>query len=248
MATVSKYALIFKNRVLSFDQDVDLMDIICKAQQKNDFLTSDNELLFKYQQKSVHTSLASRRNTKKSKDIVVTHLKKSVYTSYIKDIYEEVTMYFSALLSEAALISHDSDKVNRLLGEHKIEINAKQLLTYTSLDELKKFVAERIIQLLELERSTILLIKKVCNKLDIEVEQNLIEEAIPYLEIRHKLVHAAGKADEIFQEKYDTIKCDQNCYIVLNKTLLKNAKSKITQLIMAIDKVAIEKGILSPNK
>lgn len=37
MAAISKYALTFQNRLISFEQDIELVDIICSAQDKRDF-------------------------------------------------------------------------------------------------------------------------------------------------------------------------------------------------------------------
>ena len=66
MPAISKYALIFKNRLQSFEEDLEMIDILCKAQKQNDLL-SDTDNLFKYMNPSVHKAIALRSNTQRSK-------------------------------------------------------------------------------------------------------------------------------------------------------------------------------------
>lgn len=246
MAGISKYALIFHNRVLSFDEDIELIDIICIAQNNNDFL-KDEEKLFAYLDPKKHKRIGARKKTEASKNIVVHHLKSTVYAAYIKDIFEELTAYLKNVMYEAALISKDATKAKRLLGEHRVSLVASDILQYNSLEELTLKITEQIIQALENERSTKDLIKKICNKIDLEVEEEIINKALPYLDLRHKLVHMDGKADEEFKSKYKNFKYDKDDYVKLNQQVISSAKSNISALVKAIDEAAISKEILSSN-
>ena len=246
MSTFSKYALIFHNRLLSFDQDIELVDIICKAQDAKDFL-KDETLLFSYLDVEKHTALNTRGATNKSREIVVKHLKATVFSAYIKDIYEELTSYLKSLLYEAALLAKDTSCARRILGEHKITIMASDILTYSNINDLILKVAEDILQALENERSTKELIKKIGHKTGISIEEQKLEVALPYLELRHKLVHTDGKIDSDFKSKYTMFICDKDDYVVLTYETILAAKTAIEDLILAIDNAAIEKGILSPN-
>lgn len=246
MPAVSKYALVFKNRLLSLDENIELADVICRANNKSDFL-NDEELLFKYMNPSDHKALATRSNTKTSKRIVVQHLRNSIYISYIKEVYEELSLYLKSLVKQAALVSKDKTSAYRLLGEQKITIQAKDILLYNDFEELIQFISEQIVQDLENERSTKALLSKICTKTNIVVEQKLIDEALPYLEIRHKFVHTDGCVDDDFKIRFPMFTYDKDNYIVLSKSSLQTAKNKITKLILAIDNDAIKKGILTPN-
>ena len=246
MPAVSKHALIFRNRVLSFDQDLELIDIICRAQRKDDFL-NDQEKLFKYLEDSKHLSLKTRSITLTSKKIVVNHLRKTVYSAYIKDLFEELTTYIKSLLYEAAAISKDESRARRLLGDQKITFSAAEILQYETLNDLIGKISENIIQSLENERSTKELILKVCKKIGLNVDDNIINNALPFLELRHKLVHMDGQVDTQFKKKYKMFKYDKNSYVVLNSQIAKNAKINISKLVEAIDIAAIGKGILKPN-
>ena len=246
MATVSKEALIFQNRIKSFDEDLEMVDILKIALRNNDLLKENNKL-FKYTDSRKHVQLCSRAVTDQSRNIIVYHLRKTVYSSYLKDLYEELTGYLKSLLTEAAKLSKDKTKAGRLLGEHNISIKAIDILQYSTIEDLTVYVAESIIQALENERSTKDLILKICRKTDISVSNEIIDSAMPYLDIRHKLVHTNGKLDDDFHTKYPQIECDEDSNVALNYSLIRKAKDSVTALVLAIDEKAIEKGILSPN-
>lgn len=246
MPSVSKYALRFQNRVNSFEEDIELVDIICTARNKNKFLVEKGKL-FKFIDEEKHPLLGARRAIGRNRTIVVNHLRGTVYSAYIKDIFEELTAYLKSLLYEAALLSKEKSKAQRLLGEHKVNFSATDILLYQSLDDLVMKIAEDIIQALESERSTKTLITKICNKIDLSVNKSKIEEALPYLELRHKLVHTDGKADDDFISSYPMFTYDEKKYITLNYSVILNAKEKITGLVLEMDEAAIQKGILSRN-
>ena len=109
MPAVSKYALIFQNRLISFEQDIDLVDIICSAQTQKDFLC-DEVKLFRHLDPEKHFSMNNSKVSDQSRKIIVNHLRNTVYSSFIQDIYEEMTGYIKSLIYEAALLSKDSSK------------------------------------------------------------------------------------------------------------------------------------------
>ena len=246
MPTISKYALIFKNRLQSFEEDLEIVDIFCKAINQGDLLP-DPDNLFKYMNPSIHKCIALRSNNQTSKKIVINHLRRTIYVSYVKDVYEELSLYLKSFVTQAALKSKDKESACRLLGDQKISLNAKDILQYHDINDLAKSIAEQIVQDLEKERSTKSLIIKICKKTGISVEQQIIDEAIPYLEIRHKFVHTDGIVDKQFKIDYPMFSYDKDNYITLNRNVLTQMKNKVNKLVVAIDTSAISQGILSSN-
>lgn len=246
MPSVSKCALIFKNRVLEFQQDIEIVDILCSAQRSEDLLNDENNL-FKYLNPNKHKSLLRRSANNTSKKIVINHLRSTVFSAYIKDIFEELSCYLKNLLYEAALLSSDKGNAKRLIGDHKITFSGAEILQFSTIDDLIAEVADDIIQILENERSTKNLIKKICNKIDLSIDETLIDEALPYLELRHKFVHTNGKVDDEFKNKFPMFSYSDSNFVKLNYQILGKARTKITLLITSIDKAAIDKGILQPN-
>lgn len=246
MPTISKYALIFKNRLQSFEEDLEMVDILHKAQIQDDLL-SDTDLLFKYMNPAVHRAIARRSNTKTSKNIIVNHLRRTIYVSYVKDAYEELSLYLKSFVAEAAIKAKSKENACRLLGDQKISLSAKDILQYQDINELGRFIAEQIVQDLEKERSTKSLITKIINKTGISVDQQIVDEVLPYLEMRHKFVHTDGLVDEQCKADYPMLSVDADNHIVLNKTILSQLEIKTTKLVNTIDSEAINKGILMPN-
>ena len=88
------------------------------------------------------------------------------------------------------------------------------------------------------------MIKKTIKKLDLEVDLNIVEQAIPYLEIRHIYVHSDGVPKQEFLEKYPYIKLDKKGRIGLSRDLLQKTRTKITTLLQCIDNSMIAKGFM----
>lgn len=246
MPSVSKYALRFQNRVNAFEEDIEMVDILCIAKNNNELLPEEGKL-FQFVDLEKHPLLGTRKATEQSRTVVVNHLRSTVYAAYIKDIFEELTAYLKSLLYEAALLSKEKTKAQRLLGEHKVIFSAADILQYQSLDELVLKIAEEIIQALENERSTKALVSKICRKINLPVNESTINDALPYLELRHKLVHTDGQVDSSFMETYPMFTYDAKGYVILNYAIILAAKEKITRLVLEIDNAAIEKEILKRN-
>ena len=107
---------------------------------------------------------------------------------------------------------------------------------------------EQIFQQLENERSTITLISKIKNKLGLNIPQDSIDAALPYLEVRHVFVHSDGKPCEEFKRKYPEIKLDQSQRILLNSSFAKDAYEKIKKLILEIDNEMMTKNYFSATE
>ena len=71
-----------------------------------------------------------------------------------------------------------------------------------------------------------------------------IDEAIPYLEIRHLLVHRDGKSDAMFCSKYPAI-CDiPDTDLKLTNDLVMTAKAKIIGIVNHYDQCSILKKVI----
>ena len=109
------------------------------------------------------------------------------------------------------------------------------------------FVIDNIFQCLENERSTIALISKFHQKIGIEKNDELINDAIYYLEIRHKLVHTDGFADSEFISSHQTLTYTASNYISLNYTTIKEAKNSVMALVKDMDSKIMQKQLVPPN-
>ena len=176
--------------------------------------------------------------------MAVNHLKSSFYGGCIKDIYEYLTMYFQDILKAAAQKGLDPD---RLVGEHNTSFSANDLLACKSHDAVIGLVTRSIFRSLENEKSTKKIIQKINKKLNLEIDEALINAAMPYLELRHLLVHADGYIDDKFVESYPNFEPDivkKNSKIKLKYHIVDGAKCAISNLVKEYDKKLIEKSLV----
>ena len=212
-----------------FRLDREVADIFVKNKE----LLAGSDRIFVGVTASGHPLLSVRENTDYSRTIVAKHLRNSIYVSFIKEIYEEVTEYIRYILQQAALNGADT---NRLLGEHNVSMKANEILSKSSKEDIVQLITDQMFQQLENERSTMTLIQKIKNKLGLNIEQSVIDNALPYLECRHVFVHSDGKPNADFRTKYNFIKTDTKGRINLTADFLTKAFNAVNKLLLSIDK------------
>lgn len=235
---ISKGLHKFQSRIGYFSVDLEMVNVI----RNNIDKIKGEEVIFEGVTKRTYPQLYAYANTDNARDKVICHLRKTIYVSYIKEIYEEVTEYIRYILYQGA---KTSTNLLRLVGEHnKSHYDAYTILTANSYDKLVHSVIDSIFQQLENERSIIDLIKKTIKKLDLDVDSDIVEQAVPYLEIRHIYVHTDGVPKQEFLNKYPHIKLDKKGRIGLSRDLLQKTKTRITALLQSVDNSMIAKGFL----
>lgn len=231
----------FKNRLDYFRTDNEVAEIILLNKE----LLKGHDTIFNKVDNINHPLLSKRGNNANSRGLVVKHLRKTVYVAFIKDMYEEVTEYIRYILQEGAMNGADT---HRLVGEHNINMKANDILSKSTKKEIIQSIMDQIFQQLENERSTITLISKIKNKLGLSVNQEIIDKALPFLEIRHIFVHSDGKPNGDFQIKYPDIKLDEHGRIQLNSSFAHEAYTAINNLLIAIDDEMIAKNYFSSTE
>ena len=234
----------FLTRAAHFDADLELIDGISIMQNNGQLYSTGNLLLFDFIDVNRHPRLSNRTSSSHNRGIAVNHLKNSLYSSYIKDIYEEIATYFQEILKAAARNGFDP---NRLIGEHKVSFDANDLLSAGSWQAVIDLVASAVFRKLENERSTINILKKMDSKLDLGVNQSKIDAALPFLEIRHLLIHADGIADSDFCSKYPLICSSAGSKLKLTYPLISSARTAIFELAEEYDNRIITKNVVGPN-
>lgn len=237
----SKGYLRFYNRIHHFQADIELIDIILKNREK----IAGESSIFSEININKHSKIASYANTPHSRNIAICHLRTTLFVSYIKEMYEEVTEYLRYVLVHSA--RHGAN-VNRLVGPHKVTLDANFLLSAGSYDEITRAVTDSIFQQLESERSSLELIKKISTKLDLQLKNETVDEALPYLLIRHIFVHSDGKPTDEFRAEHPFIKTDTKKRIKLSDKILTKAKTNVLKLITEIDQKVLAKDFIPSNE
>lgn len=237
----SKGYLRLYNRFQHFRADIELVDILLRNKEN----LAGTDKIFKETNPRNHPTIASYTNTPHNRDIALKHLRSTLYVSNVKEIYEEVTEYLRYVLVHSA--RHGAN-INRLVGPHKVNLDANFLLSAESHDVITRAVTDSIFQQLEGERSSLELIKKISNKLDLNIDDNTINDALPYLLMRHFFVHEDGKPTNEFKEKHPEIRIDIKKRIVLSSSLLLDARLKVLKLISEIDQGILAKNFFPPEE
>ncbi|MCX5462858.1 hypothetical protein [Alcaligenes parafaecalis] len=230
----------FEQKIIYFDDDITMIDII-RTNILNGELTDKNSThVLKNLDPVKHRHLIRRKNVDGSRKLLINHLRQTVYSSYIKDLYEEVTHYLRTILEKSAANGFDA---GRIIGEHPVKFDAKAILIAGDWKSIARLITDSVFQALEAEKSTLKLFEKISSKLALGVDDGLIKSAIPYLEVRHYLVHADGRAPSDFKDKYPDIRI-QRGYFLLNYSFVENLKTHTKNLVKAFDEAVVAKNLL----
>lgn len=230
----------FQQKLHYFDDDIELIDVLRLAVLDGDLTDTTTTHVLRHIDPARHTHLARRQNSAGSRRLIIYHLRSSLYSSYTKDIYEELTHYLRTILERASLAGFNS---GRIIGEHSFKVEAKAILGLGNWEEVCRIVAESVFQALEAERSTLRLLEKMASKLGLTILPTTIAAALPFLEARHLLVHADGRASAEYIAAHPQIRCDDG-YIVLSYAFISGLRNSIQTLVAEFDQQIIAKNLL----
>ncbi|ELX4209753.1 hypothetical protein QJ367_004435 [Vibrio vulnificus] len=233
----------FESKIHYFDDDIELMDVLRRNVMSGELTDPSSANVLKGIDESKHKHLARRRNSDGSRGLVIHHLRSTVYSAYVKDVYEEVTAYLKIILELAA---QNGFEAGRLIGEHSFKINAKEVLEAGSWEYMANLISDSVFQSLEAEKSTLQLLKKIASKLGLDIDNQLIEKVLPFLEVRHFLVHTDGKVTQDFKEKYPKL-AYKNDYIFINYTFVRKLRNAVVELISEYDKKVVANQLVAPE-
>jgi len=241
----TKFLVKFLNNSAHMDADLELIDIIQVATINNRLNSVGSTYIFDYVDSQKHEKLSSRANSDHSRKLAANHLKTTMRAAFIKSLYETTTIYFQDILKAATKKGLD---VNRLVGEHSINISSKELIKIGSFEKIIEKISCGIFRQLENEKNTKSLIEKMDKKLGLNIGDEIIHAALPYLEIRHLLVHRQGKADKDFCEKFPFISAEEDKLIDLKYNLISNARTAIVTLVKEFDKKIVANGLVETTE
>lgn len=216
MHSTSKGFRRFKSRVEYFQEDIEAISVFLKNKE----LLADDERIFKSVTEKGQPRLFKRQNTSGSRSVVIRHLQNTLYVSVIKELYEEVLLYCAYATDCAAQTLPDA---NRLVGEQNCTFTANDILSMPDRKSIVSLVISKVFRGIENKKDTLLLVSALNDRLSLGVSKDTINNALPYLEARHKFIHADGKADEKYKAGYPGVELDADDYIKLNATIVQKA-------------------------
>jgi hypothetical protein len=230
----------FEQKLIYFEDDIELIDVIRTSVINGDLTEKESHNVLKNIDPTLHAHISRRKNSDGSRKLIVNHLRSTLYSAYVKDVYEELTAYLRTILRQAAENGFDA---GRIIGDHSIKLDAKSVLEEGNWENVARLITDSVFQSLEAEKSTLKLLKKIAAKLAIKIDDSLIETVLPYLEVRHFLVHSDGKVSKEFIKKYPHIKRN-NEDVRLSYQFISTLRDSIKNLVVAYDKEVIAANLL----
>ena len=237
----SKASQSFETKMKYFIDDVDLVDVLRESILNDDLTDSSRHVLSRVDPQH-HPHLQRRMNSSGSRKNVINHLRNTVYGSFVKDVYEEISHYLKTILRQCTQSGFDSD---RIIGEHGFKIDARTVLQMGNWETVCEHVISSLFQALENERSTRKLLRKMCVKLDLEIPEYLIDDLIPYIEVRHFLVHSDGFAGEEFRLNNEEFSYADDGKVRMDYRFVSEMYSKSSALVKAFDDAVIANNLLA---
>jgi hypothetical protein len=233
----------FESKLSYFDDDIDLIEVVRLGILNGDLTDKTSQFALKNIDPEKHLQIKRRKNADGSRELLANHLRQTVYSSYVKDIYEEITQYLKTILEKSAENGFDS---GRLIGEHTIKLDAKVVLSAGAWPKVARMITDSVFQSLEAEQSTLKLLEKVSTKLALGVDENFIKAALPYLEVRHFLVHRDGKIPPEFKQNNPQIPVKKE-HIKLDYKFVGEFRVAVKNLIKDYDEKVITANLLKPE-
>lgn len=219
----------FKGRLDNFQEDLEIVAIVYNNRES----LAGQDAIFQGVSDNGQPKLRRRNNSPTSRKLVVQHLRKTLYVSFIKDLYEEVLIYCRYALGQAA--SHVAD-ATRLIGDQNNQtFKINEILSKTTKDEIFSMVTDKIFRAIEKKKDTLELVTALNERINLGIESVIFDKAMPYLEARHLFIHADGLTDQEYRDKYPHVKLTEDNYIKLNPTIIKEAQVAIHNLVLAYD-------------
>jgi hypothetical protein len=220
----------FIHRISYYESDIELCDLLV-CRYLNGANSDENISISLGSTTEAHQVLASRPNTRASRNTTGNHLKSTVAAAYIKDLFEDFSEYISEVMTKASIKGVNP---GQFVGDAKIEIQAKDILSAGSWEKVVSNISGEIFRKLENEKNTRELIKKASRRLGLNVDNALLDAAMPYLDARHILVHRDGKTDQKYRDTYPTVRL-RGEKIVSDMAFAKAAKITVKALASDID-------------
>lgn len=237
----SKARIKFLNRAARYDGDIEFVDVIYAAVLSDHLTPDDGVPLFTGVDAGRHPRLAGQKPTSDNRVHVAGHLRRSVYASYIKDLYEDFAEYLMEIISVARKGSKPTD----ISRGHKVTLEAGEILDCDSLEEVLELVTGSFFDRLEQMSNTKRILQLLDDGLGLDLDAGLLAAAQPYVELRHLLVHADGVASPAFCAEFPDFRAFPDETIKVTDATVRDARSAVTALVQHIDSKAVAAGLVT---
>lgn len=216
----------FQSRVKYFQEDLETAMVLFK----NEGLLAGSAYIFENVSPNYQPCLSKRQNSSSSRLLVLGHMKKTLYIAFIKELYEEVMIYLSYAINCSALELTDA---TRLIGaQNNLQFKITDILDKSTKEEIFQMILDKVFRVIENKKDTLEMISTFNERLNLGVDEEIIDKSMPYLEMRHLFSHSDGVTDEYYRKKYPNISVNAENQIILNSRVITQARSAICALVL----------------
>lgn len=235
----TKARLRFLNRVARFGEDFEFVDVIYDNVLAG-AMRGNGNLLFDGVDADRHPRLSGQKPSDNNRRDVAGHLRRTVYCSYIKDLYEDFADYLVQLVAA----TRDGFDPARVRTEQKLTMSAQDLLGCASVEDVHGLVRDALYERFELMSNTRRIVELLDDVLNLGLDRATVQAAQPYIELRHLLVHADGVASQEFCDAFPDFKAYVGQTIRVDAGTVSDAQARITQVVEEIDRKAMEARVV----
>ena len=235
----------FEGKIRSLKQYLQLMDLSLSI--SNSQCRSENE------KKTIADALGATVGSHGQLNIPNKHIDiNRTFISARKQLNEQAFVELHCIFSDyiAHVIAEMAHaKPNRLLSilgsDSDRTITFADIVKFGDYNSIIDEMAKRVFRILENLRSTTDMMQKLCKITKISIDENLMNESLVYIEVRHLIIHGDSYIDESFKkkEKHELIPLRGN-KLALRYEVTNKAINSIYELCRTIDNALIDKNIL----
>ena len=236
----SKALVRFLNRAARFDEDLELVSVVGLAVGNGHLTPECGSPIYTGVERGAHPRLARAKATDHNRQLVFGHLRKTLYASYIKDLYEDFVDYLDELVCSAM---RRGLPPSTLRGEYKVQLNADDLLECQSWDAALDVVGAAVSRRFR-DMGTVKTITFFDKRLRLGLDSSVVKNAVCFLDLRHLLVHEDGVAHQQFCTRYPDFDARPGESVRLDEGVASEARRAITALVEHMDACAVSAACL----
>lgn len=131
----------FTSRIAHYNADLELIEVFAQSVQNDELTPEDGKLILRHVNPEKHKTLANRASSPGGRTVAISHPKKNIYGSYIKDLFEEVELYLIDLL---AAVTASDIAPDRLVGQHKLTFDINDILKCGSWEGVIRLLSKEL--------------------------------------------------------------------------------------------------------
>lgn len=175
---------------------------------------------------------------------VYTTSRKKIHEQAIVDVYRIFSKYIQDIIEEF-IHTDPMPLLQQVCSNRDNVINYETIIKIGAYERIIEHMANSIFRRFENEKSTTKLLDKILTYTKINIDSEVKENALLYLEIRHLIIHNRSLADDNFMTKANgKLTIPTNKKLPINYEMSSSAIKKVCELCRLIDKELVANNMV----